>query len=78
MPVEIPNNLTGKNFVFKFVNPKGLCPSRRPSVFATPLLSKKKNRCKLRLLKPITEKPDSSIKEKQKKFSSLLLIQKQI
>ena len=28
--------VNGKNFVFKFFNPKGLRPSRRPSVFATP------------------------------------------
>ena len=32
----LPNYLTGKNFVFKFLSPNGLRPSRSPSGFATP------------------------------------------
>jgi hypothetical protein len=28
--------INGKNYVFEFLNPKGLRPSRRPLVFATP------------------------------------------
>lgn len=34
-------NLNGKNFVFDFFSSKGLRPSRRPSVFATPFLGRK-------------------------------------
>ena len=32
-----PQYLTGKNYVFNFLSPKGLCPSRSPLGFATPL-----------------------------------------